>query len=353
MKIAILVGTRPEIIKMSPIIDECKKRNIDFILIHSNQHYSEKLDVIFFNELNLPRPHYNLNVGSSSHNIQTASILSGLEPVLQKESPNILLVQGDTNTVLAGALAATKMGIRVGHIEAGLRSYDRDMPEETNRIVADHVSDFLFAVTDVQVQILRNEGIKNNKIFKVGNTIADAVKKNISMAKAQSGILSKINLEPKKYVLFTCHRPQNVDSGEELKKISEILALVKNRVFWPVHYRTKINLEKFDVRLPSNVILGEPVGYVDFLQLISNASKVLTDSGGVQEEACILGVPCITIRENTERPETVTVGANVIVGNDLNLIKSELARAEYDQWESPFGDGRAAERILDILAKTL
>lgn len=348
MKIAILVGTRPEIIKMAPVIRECQRRKLDYFIVHSKQHYSEKLDGIFFAELDLPAPKYNLNVGSGGHANQTGRILIALEPILISEKPDVLLVQGDTNTVVAGALAAHKLHIRVGHIEAGLRSFDRTMPEESNRIIADHVSDYLFAVTDVQVSHLKKEGLPESKIFKVGNTIVDALFSNRVRAEKHSQILSELKLQKERYYLLTCHRAANVDDPDALNEIIGLIGKIPGDVCWPIHHRTQKVLKEGGIRLPANLTWTEPVGYSDFLTLLSNCKAVITDSGGVQEEACILHIPCVTIRDRTERPETVDVGANVLVHRDAEAMVAALNRP-MPPWTNPFGDGHTAERILDIV----
>lgn len=351
MKIAIVVGTRPEIIKMAPVIREIQQRQLDFIIIHSNQHYSENMDAIFFKELDLPAPQYNLGVGSGGHSNQTGNILIKIEPILEKERPDIVLAQGDTNTVMAAALAAHKLGIKVGHIEAGLRSYDKTMPEESNRIITDHISDFLFAVTQNQYEILAKEGIPKEKIFLVGNSIVDAVLQNKDLASQNSTILSKLNLTPREYCLFTAHRVSNVDSKSSLQEVLSIIESIPYPVCWPIHLRALKKINEYKLTLPKNVIQSEPLGYLDFLQLEQNAKLIVTDSGGLQEEACILGVPCITIRENTERPETVEVGANQIVGRDLQKFKQALKNLP-SQWVNPFGDGTTSSQICDIIARS-
>lgn len=348
MKIAILVGTRPEIIKMAPVIRECQKRKLDYFIIHSKQHYSEKLDGIFFSELDLPAPKYNLNVGSGGHANQTGRILIALEPILISEPPDVLLVQGDTNTVVAGALAARKLNIKVGHIEAGLRSFDQTMPEESNRIIADHISDYLFAVTDLQVGHLKGEGLPDSKIFKVGNTIVDALLSHRVQAEKNSRILSELKLEKKGYYLLTSHRAANVDDPDALKELIQLVAKLPGKVCWPIHYRTQRVLKENNIDLPAHLIWTEPVGYSDFLNLLSNSTAVITDSGGVQEEACILGIPCVTIRDRTERPETVEVGANVLVHRNAEAMVAALNRP-MKPWANPFGDGHTAERILDVI----
>lgn len=348
IKIAILVGTRPEIIKMAPVIRECQKRKLDYLIIHSKQHYSERLDGIFFSEFNLPPPKYNLNVGSGGHANQTGRILIELEPILMSENPDVLLVQGDTNTVVAGALAAHKLHIKVGHIEAGLRSFDQTMPEESNRIIADHISEYLFAVTDLQVGHLIKEGLPESKIFKVGNTIVDALLSHRVQAEKNTQILSELKLQKKEYYLLTSHRAANVDTPDTLNEIVQLITKMPGKVCWPIHYRTQKVIKENSIDLPANLIWTEPVGYSDFLTLLSNCSAVVTDSGGVQEEACILGVPCVTIRDSTERPETVDVGANVLVNRNPEAMVAALNRS-VRPWINPFGDGHTAERILDII----
>jgi UDP-N-acetylglucosamine 2-epimerase (non-hydrolysing) len=352
MKIAVVVGTRPEIIKMAPVIHELSKARVDYTLIHSNQHYSDNMDAIFFRELGLPEPHYNLQVGSGSHSNQLGNILIKIEPILQEIKPDVLLAQGDTNTVAAAALAAHKLGIKVGHIEAGLRSYDRTMPEESNRVVTDHVSDFLFAVTNLQKEILLKEGIAPEKIFVVGNTIVDAVYQNRDLAAQRSRILKTMGLAEGKYYLFTVHRAGNVDTLPGLSEVLSLLGSLDLPVVWPMHVRTKKRILEYELMLPDNVVASDPLGYFDFLQLLSNAKSVLTDSGGVQEEACILGVPCITLRENTERPETLQVGANVLVGRDPAKLREAL-RQPRAKWSSPFGEGDTAQRIVRVLREQL
>jgi UDP-N-acetylglucosamine 2-epimerase (non-hydrolysing) len=361
MKIGIIVGTRPEIIKMAPVIRECKKRGIAHFIIHSNQHYSQEMDSIFFKELSLPAPDYNLGVGSGLHSNQTGNILIKMEPILLQEKPDVILVQGDTNTVLAGALAASKLDIKVGHIEAGLRSYDRTMPEETNRILTDHMSEYLFAVGPNQHAILAKEGIASDKIFTVGNTVSDSLFQHLDISASSSDILAKLNVVSGDFFLATVHRASNVDI---MANLLELLALFdklhdrfKQKIVWPIHPRTQAKLIEFSIDLPDYLTLVPPVGYLDFIQLQKHAQLILTDSGGIQEEACLLGVPCITLRENTERPESIEVGANVLVGRDANKALAAAEQwlshdSERPKWTNPFGDGHVAETILDIITQT-
>jgi UDP-N-acetylglucosamine 2-epimerase (non-hydrolysing) len=356
MKIGIIVGTRPEIIKMAPVIRECENRGISYFIIHSNQHYSKEMDSIFFDELHLPAPHYNLGVGSGLHSNQTGNILIKMEPILLDEKPDVVLVQGDTNTVLAGALAASKLNIKVGHIEAGLRSYDRTMPEETNRIMTDHISEYLFAVGPNQEKILKSEGICHDKIHTVGNTVSDSLFQHLEISAQKSTVLKNLELTAGEYFLVTAHRASNVDIQSNLMELLHLLDEMHvnytGTIVWPIHPRTQSRLKEFNIELPDYLQLIPPVGYLDFIQLQKHAKLILTDSGGIQEEACLLGVPSLTLRENTERPEAVEVGASELVGRDaikaVNAAKQWLSRDNYS-WENPFGDGHVAEAIIDIL----
>ena len=390
MRLCIVLGTRPEIIKMAPIIWECEKRKLNYFILHTGQHYSNKMDGVFFRILNLPEPLYNLNVGSGSHSRQTAKILVEAEKIFLKERPDIVLVQGDTNSTLAVSLAAVKLGIPVGHVEAGLRCGDMFMPEEINRKLTDHISSYLFAPTQKSFDNLQKEGIDSKKIFITGNTIVDAVYhilESINNFEHRT-----LNVEQKNYFLLTLHRQENVDNADKLKSIFEGLKLVYSEyhipIIYPVHPRTKKRINEFKLIVPDGIRLIEPLDYFEFLQLEKNAKAVFTDSGGVQEEACILDVPCITLRDNTERPETLDVGANILSGtnpqkilesvklilntsnphqtnqmnqsnqihqihqiNQSNQIHQIDETDEKDETDHnhPFGDGKAAERIIRIL----
>lgn len=357
IKIGIILGTRPEIIKMSPVIRECEKRRLDYYILHTNQHYSKNLDRIFFQELKLPQPKYNLNIGSGSHAEETGKMLIGIEKILLIETPDVVLVEGDTNTVLAGALAATKLHIKVGHVEAGLRSYFRKMPEEINRVLTDHISDYLFAPTPEAKSILLGEGILKEKVYVTGNTIVDALCQNLDLAKGKSVIFKKLKLEKEKFFLVTVHREENVDHKRRLEGILRGLKLISENfglpLIYPIHPRAKKRLKEFNLNAPQNIKLIEPIGYLDFLWLETNARLVLTDSGGVQEESCILRVPCVTLRNTTERPETIKIGSNILAGVDPQRIfgcASKMLNKEKN-WENPFGNGKSAEIILNILEK--
>ncbi len=354
MKIAVVLGTRPEIIKMAPVVRALEKQGIPFFILHTGQHYSYDLDRVFFEQLQLPAPAYNLEAGSGSHAEQTARILVSVEKVLQKEKPDVVLVQGDTNSVLAGALASVKLHIKVGHVEAGLRSYDRTMPEEINRVVADHCADYLFAPTEKAQQILLSEGIPQNSVFVTGNTIVDAVSQNLELAKENNRILESLELEPQGYFLVTLHRQENVD---DVKRYTSILRGLHQAsidfnvpVIYPIHPRSRKRLAEFGIKADKLRFIN-PVDYFSFLQLERNARLILTDSGGVQEESCILKVPCVTLRDNTERPETLEAGSNVLAGTAAEKIV-ECARkmlGKPSDWHNPFGDGHAGERIVAII----
>jgi len=354
MKIAIVVGTRPEIIKMSPLIRDVISRGIEFFLIHTNQHYSFEMDRIFFKDLKLQEPDFNLNVGSASHGKQTGIMLDGIEKVFYDIHPDIVFVQGDTNTVLSGALAASKLNIKIGHVEAGLRSFDRTMPEETNRVIADHISDYLFAPTENSKKYLLAEGIPEEMIFVTGNTIVDAVYQNLEISKQSRNTLECFGLNNDEYFLATVHRAENTDKKERLSGIlvgfNKIYQEFNLPIIFPAHPRTLKMIKQFNLEIPDGTKVIDPLGYLDFLQLESAAKLILTDSGGLQEEACILGVPCITLRDNTERPETVELGANVIAGTNSNLVNLvNKMTGSLVKWDNPYGDGNASKRIINIV----
>jgi len=354
MKVAIILGTRPEIIKMSPLIRELEKEGLDYFILHTGQHYDYKMDKKFFDDLELPEPRYNLNVGGNEYRKQIGLMISRISKILTKEKPDIIFVQGDTNSVLAGALAANRVGIKIGHHEAGLRSHDLTMLEEMNRIITDHISNYLFAPTADAFKNLKEEGIKESKIFLTGNTIVDAVYENLELSKKKINILKKLNLEKNGYILATAHRAENVDIKERLEGILEGLKLVgqyfKMPVIYPMHPRTVNNIERFKLKIPAEIRVIEPIGYLEFLQLEANSKLIITDSGGLQEEACILKVPCVTVRDNTERPETITAGINILAGtNAEKILESAKAMAGDGKiWINPYGDGRVAEKILKI-----
>ncbi len=353
--ISIVLGTRPEIIKLSPVIRECERRGEEYYILHTGQHYSYEMDRTFFEQLKLPEARYNLDVGSGSHAVQTGSIMKGVEEVLSKEKTDAVLVQGDTNTVLAGALVAAKLGIDVGHVEAGLRSFDMGMPEEINRITADHVSRFLFAPTGTSRDLLLREGLPADRIHVTGNTIVDSVFQNLKISEKGADPLADLGLERKGYFLVTSHRAENVDVRGRLEGIFKGLRAVGEEhdmeVLYPIHPRARKMVDTYGVDTTGITII-DPVGFLEFLRLESSARMVLTDSGGVQEETCILGIPCVTLRDNTERPETLDVGSNLLSGTDPERIVEcvNMMMGSTGGWENPFGDGSSGKRIMDILA---
>lgn len=360
MKIAIILGTRPEIIKLSPLMRLLESRSdTSYCVIHSNQHYTSSLDRVFFAELGLVQANYHLDVGSGTDAQQTAKILLGAEPILQAEQPDIVLVQGDTNTVLGGALTAAKLGIKIGHVEAGLRSFDRTMPEELNRIVTDHLASLLFTPTKGASDQLLQEGIAKESIFLTGNTIVDAVQQNATLADKQSDILERLGLKHKGYIVLTMHRPSNVDHKGTLVRIMHALLSVAEEsglaIIFPVHPRTEKNIHQYKIKIPAGLNTIAPLGFLDMLMLEKNARLIITDSGGVQEEACILGVPCVTLRDSTERPETVDAGANVLVGSSSDAITSgcRAMLKNNRHWDNPFGDGHASEHIIEAIVSSL
>ena len=354
MKIAIILGTRPEIIKMSPIIRFLEQSKSDFYILHTGQHYSYNLDRVFFEQLNLPDAKYNIDTGSGSHAEQIARMLIGIESILVKDIPDIVLVEGDTNSVFAGALTATKLHIKVGHVEAGLRSYDRQMPEETNRILTDHCSDYLFAPTKKAEEILLHEGVAPEKIFVTGNTVVDAIHQNMEIAEEKRKLLESLDIEPGTYALVTLHRQENVDDHTRFKGIIEGLNLIASElsltVIYPIHPRSRKMMQEFHLD-SKEIKLIEPLDFLSFLQLESNAKLILTDSGGVQEESCILKVPCVTLRDNTERLETIDIGANVLAGAvpDKILECAKFMLRKDSDWVNPFGDGKTGEKIIRII----
>ena len=355
--LAFILGTRPEIIKTAPVVLEAQRRGIPVVIIHTGQHYDDVLDGIFFRELGLPQPSMNLGVGSMPVLKQLGAMIDRLHETFERFKPSIVMVQGDTNSVLAGALAAHKLGIPVAHLEAGLRSDDWDMPEEANRVLAGFVADIHFCPTDVQRERLQRETITEG-VHVVGNTVVDAAL-HYRESVQTSDALQRIGIDGP-YVLLTMHRPSNVDEPARLQSMIEMLSRFAEargwKIVFPVHPRTKSRLMSEglweDLAISPNFILSEPIGYLDLLALQSNAQLVLTDSGGLQEEANILRVPCITLRANTERPETVEVGGNVLyAGTDAMELSAlaEVILAKPRDWFCPFGDGNTARRVIDIL----
>ena len=351
MKIASVVGARPQFIKAAPVSHEIRQHNEE-ILVHTGQHYDENMSEVFFDVLDIPRPDYNLGIGSGTHAWQTGEMMKALESVFEKERPEFVLVYGDTNSTLAGAIVASKMHLPLGHVEAGLRAYNRQHPEEINRIVADQLSSLLFAPTQTAVDNLSKEGITKG-VHLVGDVMYDIALQSAQAARARD-IVSRLGLKKGDYLLVTLHRPPNVDDREVLAGIVEALVQADRTIVFPVHPRTKKNLEAFGLwdTLRARVRVIDPVDYLDFIALLMEASKVLTDSGGVQKEAYFFGIPCITLRDETEWIETVEDGWNALVGTDKPDILHAIAKFNPAGTKSKsFGDGHAAEKIARILDK--
>jgi UDP-N-acetylglucosamine 2-epimerase (non-hydrolysing) len=363
VKIVNVVGARPNLMKVAPLMEAFAARpEIEALLVHTGQHYDANMSDLFFRQLGIPEPDLNLGVGSGSHAVQTAEIMKGFEPVLLEHRPDAVLVVGDVNSTIACGLVAVKLGIQLVHVEAGLRSFDRSMPEEINRILTDAISDLLFCTEESGPKNLRREGIADAKIHLVGNVMIDTLMKHRARAEA-SGILRELGLEPSGYAVLTLHRPSNVDDPEALAGILGALEEVARDMplVFPAHPRTREKLRTFGLdgrlaRLPGLRMI-DPAGYLDFLKLMSSARLVLTDSGGIQEETTILQVPCLTLRENTERPVTVELGTNQLVGRDPDRILAAyraLKQGDRPPGRMPPGwDGRAAGRITDVLLRAL
>lgn len=359
--IYIVAGARPNFMKVAPLIKELKNTQLEYKLVHTGQHYDYEMSKIFFDDLKIPEPDIFLNVGSASHAIQTAKIMIEFEKVLLKNKPVLVIVVGDVNSTIACALVAKKLFIKIAHVEAGLRSFDMSMPEEINRILTDQLSDFLF-ITEKSAGInLRKEGIDPKKIFFVGNIMIDSLNSNLEKAE-NLDYYKKLNLEKGNYALITLHRPSNVDNSVTLSQIVEILNFLQDKlkIIFPIHPRTKKNLLKFkllnDIKT-DNLIINEPVGYLEFLNLMINSKLVLTDSGGIQEEASYLRIPVLTLRNNTERPITIEKGTNTIVQRDILKIEKYLdiiLKNNYKKGQNIENwDGLTAMRIINIIKEKL
>lgn len=362
MKIINVVGARPNFIKIAPLMNEYRRyKNIDAILVHTGQHYDDEMSNLFFNDLGIPEPDINLNVGSCSHAVQTAEIMKRFEPVIIDYKPDLVVVVGDVNSTIACGLVTTKLNIKLAHVEAGLRSFDRSMPEEINRILTDTISDMLFCTEQSGVDNLLAEGIAPDKIYMVGHVMIDTLLSHLEKAR-QSSILEDLQqrdcLNDDDYAVLTLHRPSNVDNPLVFSRILDALEVIQMDmpVLFPAHPRTRKNISCLGLQTKidslKNLHMLDPVGYLDFLRLQANARVVLTDSGGIQEETTILKVPCITLRENTERPITVTIGSNQVAGTDtgkiLTAYKNALSGNYREPQIPPLWDGKAAERIVNI-----
>lgn len=358
IKILNIVGARPNFMKMAPLVAAIQQRPREAaqVLVHTGQHYDEAMSETFFRELNLP-PDINLGIGSGTHAEQTARVMLAFEPVLIAQRPDWVVVVGDINSTLACALVAAKHNIRIAHVEAGLRSGDRTMPEEINRVLTDQLADLLLTPSADADENLRREGVNPDKIVRVGNVMMDTLFRQLERA-GQSRVLDELRLSRGGFTVVTLHRPANVDSAATLKGIFQALGEIARElpVVFPAHPRTQARLREFHIEPPVNVSVLPPFGYQDFLQLWSNARLVLTDSGGLQEETTALGIPCLTLRDNTERPITVTQGTNQIVGRDpARIVAAALTVLRGEQRVAPrvpeLWDGRAAERILEALLR--
>ena len=363
-KVCVVVGTRPGIIKMSPIIKELEKRRANFFVVHAGQHYSSNMDRVFFEDLQLPEPKYRLEETKdySLHGEQTAVMLKGMERIFIDEKPEIVLVCGDANFNLAGALAARKLRLKVGHVEAGLRSYDWRMPEEHNRVIIDHISEYLFATSDSARQTALDESVRG-EVFNPGSTIVDAISGIKEIGETRSSILKNLELTPNNYFLITTHREENVDRKHFLEGIIEVIKRIGDEyrlpIVYPIHPRTRKRIDQFGLQKAideaHSLRLIDPLGYIDCIHLLSKAKLALTDSGGLQQEACILRVPCVTLRPETEWVETVEIGANFIAGtkpeNIMACVKKGLESER--NWSNPFGDAGAGAKTVDIVERLL
>jgi UDP-N-acetylglucosamine 2-epimerase (non-hydrolysing) len=366
MKVMHIVGARPNFMKVAPVMAEMTRRQgFEQCLVHTGQHYDAQLSKVFFDELDLPRPDIHLNIGGGSHAEQTGRMMIELEKVFRSKEPALVMVVGDVNSTLAASVTAAKLGIQIAHVEAGLRSFDRSMPEEINRIVTDALSDLLFTTEQSGNEHLLREGILPERIFFVGNVMIDTLLKSRQQAKS-SDVLARLRLKPAAYAVLTLHRPSNVDQPERLQTILRVLTQVARQlpVVFPCHPRTWQRLQSLDLpphmathgeEQKCGLILQQPLGYLDFLCLLSQAQFVLTDSGGVQEETTILDVPCLTLRDNTERPVTLLEGTNTLVGTSEERIVAEVAKIVAGQGKHgqipALWDGQAATRIVEVLSR--
>ncbi len=363
IKILNVVGARPNFMKIAPIQREMAKySDMEPVLVHTGQHYDERMSKFFFDDLQLPEPDIYLGVGSGTHAEQTAKIMMQFEKVIAQEKPDLVIVVGDVNSTAACSMVAAKMNTKIAHVEAGLRSFDRTMPEEINRLVTDVLSDFLFVTEKSGLENLKREGIADSKVHFVGHVMIDSLIYFKPMAE-KSNILEKLNLDSRAYGVITLHRPSNVDNKENFEKLLDAFEHIEKRLplIFPIHPRSQKMIDRFGLRSKvkkmENLKLLEPLGYLDFMKLLHHAKLVLTDSGGIQEETTYLGIPCITMRENTERPITIEIGTNVLVGTDTQRIIEEAQKVldgKAKNGQIPeLWDGHAAERIVNILKREL
>ncbi len=355
MLICNIVGARPNFMKIAPIVHELQRREMPQILVHTGQHYDANMSQVFFEELGLPKPDIYLGIGSDTHAKQTARIMTAFEDICQQHQPELVIVSGDVNSTLAAALVASKLLIPVAHVEAGLRSFDRTMPEEVNRVLTDHISDYLFTTEPDGDENLLKEGIDAQKIHRVGNCMVDTLLKHVDRA-IHDAPWQNFNLTPHNYALLTLHRPSNVDERETFTALMATISSVAEHmpIVFPVHPRTHSRIAEWGIQTPKAIRLVEPLPYLTFLGLMARAKCVLTDSGGIQEETTALGIPCLTLRWNTERPITVTSGTNQLVGTDSKMIAESVNKIMNGTWKTgqrpPLWDGQASSRIVDIIA---
>ncbi len=355
MHLLIVAGARPNFMKIAPLTWELKARGTaELTLVHTGQHYDRQMSELFFEQLEIPRPDVNLNVGGGSHAVQTAEIMRRFEPVLLERRPDVVIVVGDVNSTVACAMTSVKLGIPVAHVEAGLRSFDRSMPEEINRLLTDAISEWLFVSEPSGVTNLEREGVAGQRIHFVGNVMIDTLLATRDLAE-QSDVLQRLSLESRGYAVVTLHRPANVDHPAVFQGLMNALAEIATQtpIVFPVHPRTRAALEGSPVIKDSDIRLIDPLGYLDFMKLVAHSQLVLTDSGGLQEETTILGIPCLTLRENTERPVTIAEGTNTLVGLDpVRIVEEGLKalRVRPTAGRQPkYWDGQAAKRILNVL----
>lgn len=348
-KIVSIVGARPQFVKLSPLSKKLSQY-VEEIVIHTGQHYDENMSKVFFDELGIKKPDYNLEVGSGKHGVQTAEMMLKLEEILENEEPDLCIIFGDTNSTLAGALVASKLGVTTLHIEAGLRSFNRSMPEEINRIVADHLSDHLFAPNQISYDNLLKEGLHEKSVI-TGDIMVDSVLDNSSEASAKSLILDELGIVSSDYYLVTLHRPYNVDNIPRLKNIFIELSKLNKNIVFPVHPRTRKIISDSDLKISNRILLTDPVGYFDFLKLMQNSYKIITDSGGIQKEAYILKKPCITLRHETEWTETVTSGWNLLIDlNEDQFFADKIINFIPPNENKPlFGDNVSEKMLKEIL----
>ncbi|APC40757.1 non-hydrolyzing UDP-N-acetylglucosamine 2-epimerase [Clostridium estertheticum] len=350
MKILTVVGARPQFIKAAAVSNIIRKEHEE-ILVHTGQHYDENMSKIFFEELNIPKPDYNLGVGSGGHGKQTGNMLIELEELYEKEKPDMVLVYGDTNSTLAGALCASKLLIPVAHIEAGLRSFNMTMPEEQNRILTDHISKYLFVPTASAIENLSNEGVTSG-VYNVGDVMYDATLNFSKLSKEKSKIMKELNLKQEEFILATIHRAENTNDINRLRNIIEALNESGQQVILPLHPRTKKYMDDYNLSFNKNIKIIDPVGYLDMISLEMHCRKIITDSGGVQKEAFFMNKPCITMRDETEWVETVQNGWNIVVGtNKAKILDGIINFTPSKVQQNIFGDGHAAEKILEIINK--